>query len=35
VAQDRQAVTDMFTSPKVKKAIEKKNIKLISYKDLK
>ena len=35
VAEDRQGVTDMFTSPKVKKAIEKKNIKLISYKDLK
>jgi predicted glycoside hydrolase/deacetylase ChbG (UPF0249 family) len=35
VAEDRQAVVEMFTSPKVKKVIEKKNIKLISYKDLK
>ena len=35
VAADRQAVTEMFTSPVVKKAIEKKNVKLISYKDLK
>ena len=34
VAQDRQEVTDMFTSPKVLKVIKKKNIKLISYKDL-
>ena len=35
VAADRQAATEMFTSPVVKKAIEKKNVKLISYKDLK
>ena len=35
VAVQRQAVTDMFTSPEVKKAIETKKIKTISYADLK
>ena len=35
VAADRQAATEMFTSPVVKKAIKKKGVKLISYKDLK
>ena len=35
VAADRQAVVEMFTSPVVKAAIKKKNVKLISYKDLK
>jgi len=35
VAADRQAVTEMFMSPVVKKAIKKKGVKLISYKDLK
>lgn len=34
VAQDRQGVTHAWTSAKVKEAIRKKNIKLISYKDL-
>jgi len=35
VAEDRQGVVDVFTSTKVKKFIRKKNINLISYKDLK
>lgn len=35
VAQDRQGVTDLFTSPAVKAAVKKNNIQLISYKDLK
>ena len=35
VAQDRQAVTDVFTSDQVKKAVEKLGIQLISYADLK
>jgi len=35
VAIDRDWVTKVFTSKKVKKAIKKKGIKLISYKDLK
>jgi len=34
VAMDRQGVTDLFTSEKVKAAIKEKGIKLISYKDL-
>lgn len=34
VAQDRQGVTDLFTSPKVKQAIEARGIELISYNDL-
>jgi predicted glycoside hydrolase/deacetylase ChbG (UPF0249 family) len=35
VAIDRQTVTDIFTSPEVKKAIADKKIQLISYKDIK
>lgn len=35
VAIDREWVTQVFTSEKVKKAIESKGVKLISYKDLK
>ena len=35
VAKDRDAVTDVFTSPEVKRAIERLDIKLISYADLK
>jgi len=35
VAEDRDAVTKVFTSQDVKAAIEKLNVKLISYKDLK
>lgn len=35
VAEDRDWVTKVFTSKKVKKVIKKKGIKLISYKDLK
>jgi len=35
VAQDRQAVTDVFTSKQVKKALEELEIKLVSYADLK
>ena len=35
VAQDRQAVTDVFTSGQVKKTIEELGIKLLSYADLK
>jgi predicted glycoside hydrolase/deacetylase ChbG (UPF0249 family) len=34
VASDRQGVTDAWTSPKVKEAIRRKGIELISYKDL-
>jgi predicted glycoside hydrolase/deacetylase ChbG (UPF0249 family) len=34
VAIDRQGVTDMFTSEKVKSAIASKGIKIISYKEL-
>ncbi len=34
VAVDRQGVTDAWTSEEVKAAIKKKNIQLISYKDL-
>jgi predicted glycoside hydrolase/deacetylase ChbG (UPF0249 family) len=34
VAEDRDAVTEVFTSDKVKKAIDRLEIKLISYKDL-
>ncbi|MEJ2704818.1 MAG: polysaccharide deacetylase family protein [Sedimentisphaerales bacterium] len=34
VAQDRDAVTKVFTSEKVKKAIDRLSIKLISYADL-
>lgn len=34
VAKDRQGVTDLFTSEKIKKIIRDKNIKLIAYKDL-
>jgi predicted glycoside hydrolase/deacetylase ChbG (UPF0249 family) len=35
VAFDRQLVTDIFTSPDIKKAVADKKIQLISYKDLK
>ncbi len=35
VAQDRDAVTEVFTSKEVREAVERLNIKLISYKDLK
>jgi hypothetical protein len=35
VAQDRQGVTDLFTSEKVKQVIKEKGILLISYKDVK
>jgi len=35
VAQDREAVTEVFVSEKVKRAIKKLGIKLISYADLK
>jgi predicted glycoside hydrolase/deacetylase ChbG (UPF0249 family) len=35
VAKDRDAVTEIFTSPDVKRTINKLGIKLISYKDLK
>ncbi len=34
VAEDRDGVTHAFTSPRVKKVIEQRNIQLISYKDL-
>jgi len=34
VAVDRQGVTDLLTSPRVKKAIEEKGIELINYNDL-
>jgi chitin disaccharide deacetylase len=35
VAEDRQGVTDIFTSAEVKEAIKRKQIQLISYADLK
>ncbi|MFH1716605.1 MAG: polysaccharide deacetylase family protein [Planctomycetota bacterium] len=35
VAEDRDAVTEVFTSQDVKTAIERLNVKLVSYKDLK
>jgi len=35
VAQDRDAVTTVFTSDKVKNAVDRLGIKLISYADLK
>ena len=35
VAEDREAVTEVFTSEKVKQAIDRLGIKLISYEDLK
>jgi predicted glycoside hydrolase/deacetylase ChbG (UPF0249 family) len=35
VATDRQGVTDLLTSEKIKNAIKQKGIQLISYKDLK
>jgi predicted glycoside hydrolase/deacetylase ChbG (UPF0249 family) len=35
VAEDRQGVTETFTSPLVKEAIKRKNIEIISYTDLK
>jgi predicted glycoside hydrolase/deacetylase ChbG (UPF0249 family) len=35
VAVDRQGVTDLFTNAKVKEAIKKKGVQLISYADLK
>lgn len=34
VAEDRQGVTDLFTSPRVKQALKDKHIDLISYNDL-
>jgi CubicO group peptidase (beta-lactamase class C family)/predicted glycoside hydrolase/deacetylase ChbG (UPF0249 family) len=34
VSADRQGVTDLFTSPKVKQAIKDKGIRLINYNDL-
>lgn len=34
VAEDRQGVTDLFTNPRVKEEIQKRNIRLISYNDL-
>jgi len=34
-AKQRQLVTDMFTSSKVKEAVKKNNVKLINHKDLK
>jgi len=34
VAEDRQGVTDLFTSKEVKEFIQQKGIKLIGYKDL-
>jgi hypothetical protein len=34
VAEDREWVTRVFTSEKVKRTIQEKGIKLISYKDL-
>lgn len=33
VATDRQGVTDLFTSPKVKLLLQEKNIQLVSYND--
>lgn len=35
VAEDRQGVTDVLTDPAIKKLIKNKNIRLISYADLK
>jgi hypothetical protein len=35
VATDRQGVTDIFTSAEVKDVIQRKQIRLISYADLK
>jgi len=35
VASDRQGVTDLFLDARVKQAIEKRGIRLLSYKDLK
>ncbi|HPG39314.1 MAG TPA: polysaccharide deacetylase family protein [bacterium] len=35
VGKDRQAVTDIFTSPLVKEAVAKRGIKLVSYADMK
>lgn len=34
VAVDRQGVTDLFTSPRVRQAIEDRNIDLVSYNDI-
>jgi predicted glycoside hydrolase/deacetylase ChbG (UPF0249 family) len=34
VAEDRQGVTDLFTSEKIKALLKEKHIRLISYKDL-
>lgn len=34
VAVDRQGVTDLWTSPRVRAEIERRNIRLISYRDL-
>jgi hypothetical protein len=34
VALDRQGVTDMFTSARVKEVIERRKIKLVSYADV-
>ncbi|RZJ66151.1 MAG: ChbG/HpnK family deacetylase [Flavobacterium sp.] len=34
VAEDRQGVTDLFTNPEIKKLLKKRNVKLISYADL-
>ncbi|MDT4847216.1 hypothetical protein FQZ97_812650 [compost metagenome] len=34
VAEDRQAVTDLFTSEKVKRAVYLKGIRLVSYKEV-
>ncbi|MGH8016895.1 MAG: polysaccharide deacetylase family protein [Opitutaceae bacterium] len=35
VAADRQGVTDLWTSPRIKEEIERRGIELISYRDLK
>jgi hypothetical protein len=35
VAVDRQGVTDAWTDPRVKEAVKRLGIKLISYADLK
>jgi len=35
VTQDRRTVTDVFTSKRVKRAIDELQIKLLSYADLK
>jgi predicted glycoside hydrolase/deacetylase ChbG (UPF0249 family) len=35
VAVDRQGVTDMWTSPRVRRAIESRGVRLIGYRDLK